>query len=192
MMNASITEPTAARLETPVLADDLERAAYLWPYWYAVYTCANHERRVADQLANRGVEHLLPQYESVRRWKDRKVRLRLPLFPGYMFVQLALRDRLRVLQVPGVVRLVGFDGRPVPVPEGDVTRIREFLDRGFRAEPHPYLTVGKRVRVNSGPLAGMQGILLRRKRKFRVVISIELLRRGLVVDVDAADVEALA
>ena len=191
-MNASITEPTAARLETPVLADDLERAAYLWPYWYAVYTCANHERRVADQLANRGVEHLLPQYESVRRWKDRKVRLRLPLFPGYMFVQLALRDRLRVLQVPGVVRLVGFDGRPVPVPEGDVTRIREFLDRGFRAEPHPYLTVGKRVRVNSGPLAGMQGILLRRKRKFRVVISIELLRRGLVVDVDAADVEALA
>lgn len=192
MMNASITEPTAARLETPVLADDLERAPYLWPYWYAVYTCANHERRVADQLANCGVEHYLPQYESVRRWKDRKVRLRLPLFPGYIFAQLALRDRLRVLQVPGVVRLVGFDGRPVPVPEGDVTRIREFLDRGFRAEPHPYLTVGKRVRVSSGPLAGMQGILLRRKGKFRVVISIELLQRGLAVDVDVADVEALA
>jgi len=191
-MNTSTTEPTAVQLATPVLTDDLESAAYLQPHWYAVYTCANHERRVADQLAYLGVEHFLPQYESVRRWRDRKVRLQLPLFPGYVFVQLALRDRLRVLQVPGVVRLVGFDGRPVPMPDGDVTRIREFLDRGFRAEPHPYLTVGKRVRVNSGPLAGMEGILLRRKGKFRVVISIELVQRAVAVDVDAADVETLA
>jgi transcription antitermination factor NusG len=192
MMNASITEPTAARLETPEIADDLERAAYLWPHWYAAYTCANHEHRVADQFVSCGVEHFLPQYESVRRWKDRKVRLQLPLFPGYIFVQLALRDRLSVLQVPSVVRLVGFNGRPAPLPEGDVTRIREFLHRGFRAEPHPYLTVGKRVRVNSGPLAGMQGILLRRKGNFRLVVSIELIQRAVGVDVDAADVEALA
>ena len=190
-MNTSTTEPTAVQLATSVIADDSERAPYLWPHWYAVYTCANHERRVADQFAYRGVEHFLPQYESVRRWRDRKVRLQLPLFPGYVFVQLALRDRLRVLQVPGVVRLVGFDGRPVPMPDGDVARIREFLDRGFRAEPHPYLTVGKRVRVNSGPLAGMEGILLRRKGKFRVVISIELVQRAVAVDVDAADVEPL-
>lgn len=192
MTNTSIIEPTAARPEMPVIADDLVWGAYLQSHWYAVYTCANHEHRVADQLASRGVEHFLPQYETVRRWKDRKVRLQLPLFPGYVFVQLALRDRLRVLQVPSVVRLVGFNGHPVPLPEGDVIRIREFLHRGFRAEPHPYLTVGKRVRVNSGPLAGMEGILSRRKGKFRVVISIELVQRAVAVDVDAADVEALA
>jgi transcription antitermination factor NusG len=190
MMNTLVTEPTAARLETPVIVDDLERAACLRPYWYAVYTCANHERRVADQLTSRGVEHFLPQYESLRRWKDRKVRLQLPLFPGYIFVQVALRDRLRVLDVPSVVRLVGFNGRPAPLLEADVTRIREFLELGFRAEPHPYLTVGKRVRVKNGPLAGMEGILSRRKGKFRVVISIELVQRAVAVDVGEADVES--
>ncbi len=186
-----VTKPTVARLETPVIGDDLERAAYLQPHWYAVYTCANREHRVADQFANHGIEHFLPLYASVRRWKDRKVRLQLPLFPGYIFVQLALRDRLRVLQVPGVVRLVGFNGRPAPLPEGDVRRIREFLGRGFRAEPHPYLTAGKRVRVNNGPLAGMDGILSRRKGKFRAVISIELVHRAVAVDVGEADVDVL-
>jgi len=191
MMNTSITEPSAARLETPGIVEDLERAACLRPHWYAAYTCANHERRVAGQFANRGVEHFLPQYESVRRWKDRKVRLRMPLFPGYIFVQLALQERLRVLEVPSVVRLVGFNGRPAPLPEGDVTRIREFLARGFRAEPHPYLTVGKKVRVKNGPLAGMEGVLLRRKGKFRVVISIELVQQAAAVDVGEADVESL-
>src|SRR5258708_26480923 len=124
MMNTLVTEPTPARLETRVIADDLERAPCVQPHWYAVYTCANHEHRVADQLAVRGVEHFLPLYESLRRWTDRKVRLRMPLFPGYIFVQLALRDRLRVLEVPSVVRLVGFNGRPAPLPEADVARIR--------------------------------------------------------------------
>src|SRR5215469_17978008 len=84
--------------------------------WYAAYTSANHEKRVAQQLTWRSVEHFLPVYESVRRWKDRRVPLQLPLFPGYVFVRLALRDRLRVLAVPGVARVVGFDGRPTVVP----------------------------------------------------------------------------
>src|SRR5437016_2254749 len=115
------------------------RHSILTPHWYAVYTCANHEKRVAEQFASRSVEHFLPQYESVRRWKDRKVRLHLPLFPGYLFVHFALQERLRVLQVPGVVRLVGFNGRPTPMPQEDLHRIREFRGQGRRAEPHPYL-----------------------------------------------------
>src|SRR6266852_464107 len=78
------------------------------PHWYAAYTSANHEKRVAVQLKERAVENFLPLYESVRRWKDRRMKLQLPLFPGYVFVRLALRDRLRVLQIPSVVRLVGF------------------------------------------------------------------------------------
>jgi transcription antitermination factor NusG len=115
----------------------------------------------------------------------------MPLFPGYVFVHLALRDRLQVLQVPGVACLVGFAGRPVAVPEEEVTRIREFLERGLHAEPHPYLTAGRKIRVRTGPLAGTQGILLRRKGKLRLVIAVELIQRAVAVDVDVADVEAL-
>src|SRR5262245_54744080 len=85
--------------------------------WYAAYTSANHEKRVSAQLGLRGVEHFLPLYASTRRWKDRKVNLEMPLFPGYVFVRMALRDRLRVLQIPGVACLVSFDGRPAPLPK---------------------------------------------------------------------------
>jgi transcription antitermination factor NusG len=160
-------------------------------HWYAIYTCANHERKIADQLANRGIEHFLPQYESVRRWKDRKVRLQVPLFPGYLFVHLALQNRVGVLQVPGVVRFVGFDGRAIPVSEEDLARVREFFKQGLRAEPHPFLTVGRRVRVERGPLAGMQGILVRRKNKVRFVVSVELIMRSVSVEMDEADLEPI-
>src|SRR5271165_6388224 len=85
--------------------------------WYAAYTSANHEKRVATQLKERAVEHFLPLYESVRRWKDRRMKLQMPLFPGYVFVRLALRDRLQVLQVPGVAKLVGFNGAPAELPQ---------------------------------------------------------------------------
>src|SRR6267378_7417179 len=98
---------------SPAIAREAELQAFLQPHWYAAYTRANHERRVADQMAEREVEHFLPEYESVRKWKDRKVRLQMPLFPGYVFVHLALNDRLRVLQVPGVAKLVSFGGLPV-------------------------------------------------------------------------------
>ena len=155
--------------------------------WYAVYACANHEKRVADQFTSRSVEHFLPQYESVRRWKDRKVRLQLPLFPGYLFVHLAAQERLRVLQVPGVVRLVGFNGSPTPMPEEDLERIREFLGQGLRAEPHPYLRAGRRARVVRGPLAGMEGIVLRRKSRNRLVLSFDLIQRSMAIEIDEAD-----
>src|SRR5215469_9864109 len=101
--------------------------SFLEPHWYAVYTCANHERRVAAELGARAVEHFLPMYGSVRRWKDRRVHLDLPLFPGYVFVRLALRDRLRVLQIPSVVRLVGFNGLPAALPDTEMETLRSGL-----------------------------------------------------------------
>src|ERR1700722_341149 len=165
---------------------------YFEPHWYAAYTCANHEKGVTQQLERRSVECFLPLYESVRRWKDRRVKLELPLFPGYLFVHIALRDRLKVQQVPGVARLVGFDGRPAELPEEEIEALRVSLAGGARVEPHPYLAAGRRVRLKSGPLAGIQGMLLRRKGNFRVVISIDLIQRGVAVDVDMADVEALS
>src|SRR6266581_1665256 len=109
------------------------------PLWYAVYTNANHEKQVTQQLELRSIEHLLPLYESVRRWKDRRVRLQMPLFPGYVFVHFALCDRLQVSQIPGVVHLVSFAGRPAPLWEEDVHAIRNCLSHGIQVEPHPYL-----------------------------------------------------
>lgn len=159
--------------------------------WYAAYTSSNHEKRVALQLGQRSVEHFLPVYESVRRWKDRRVKLQLPLFPGYVFVRMALCDRLQVQQVPGVARLVGFDGMPTALPDQEIEALRTSLGSAVRAEPHPYLTAGRRVRVKSGPLAGMEGLLLRRKGNLRLVISVELIKRSVVLDADMADVEPI-
>ncbi len=147
--------------------------------WYAAYTSANHEKRVAEQLGVRAVEHFLPTYSSVRRWKDRQVTLQLPLFPGC----------LRVQQVPGVARLVGFDGTPAALPEEEIEALRTGLVSGVRAEPHPYMTAGRRVRITAGPLAGNEGILVRRKGNLRVVLSIDLIQRSILVQIDAASLE---
>src|SRR5712664_3015279 len=157
--------------------------------WYAAYTCANHEKRVREQLEQRSGESFLPVYETVRRWKDRRMQLQLPLFPGYVFVRMALVDRLRVLQVPSVVRLVGFNGHLSALPDEEIEGLKKGLARGVRAEPHPFLTIGRRVRMKSGPFEGRDGILLRRRGNLRLVLSLDLIMRSVVIDVEAADVE---
>ena len=166
-------------------------SAYCEPRWYAAYTSANHEKRVAEQFVVRSVEHFLPVYASVRRWKDRRVTLQLPLFPGYVFVHFALRDRLQVLQIPGVAKLVSFNGTPAVLLEEEIEALRASLENGVRAEPHPYLKVGRRVRVKSGPMTGMEGILVRRKNRSRFVISLDLIMRSVAVEVDALELEPL-
>jgi len=166
--------------------------AMIQPRWYAAYTCANHEKRVAAELGVRDVEHFLPLYSSTRRWKDRRVTLDLPLFPGYVFVRLALSDRQRVVQIPSVVRLVGFGGLPSALPDMEMEIMRSGLCQRLRAEPHPFLTVGRRVHVTGGPFAGLEGVLKRRKSNLRVVVSLELIQRSVAVDVDAADVRPVA
>jgi transcription antitermination factor NusG len=178
---AGVTFSRLATYETPRLPD-----IFLEPCWYAAYTCANHEKRVAQQLGERNVEHFLPLYETVRRWRDRRVRLQLPLFPCYLFVRVPLRDQIRVLQVSSVVRLVGFGEHPIALAENEIETLRKGLDSRW-ARPHPYLSRGKRLRVKSGPLTGMEGILLRRKGSFRVVLSIDLIKSSVAVEVDTAD-----
>jgi transcription antitermination factor NusG len=169
----------------------LEPAQAFQPMWYAGYTAARHEKRVAEHFLQRGVEHFLPLYETIHRWNNGPHRVSLPLFPGYIFVRIALRERLRVLQVPGFVRLVGFNALPEALPESDITRMREALRNGVSAEPYPYLTVGTRVEIRRGPLAGMTGILLRRQNKYRVVISVDLIMRAMAVEVAVDDVVPL-
>jgi transcription antitermination factor NusG len=190
-METSFISATLAQVEQPLAFDSAmgaEPSAEV--LWYAAYTSANHEKRVAQQLAWRSVEHFLPVYESVRPWKDRRVRLQLPLFPGYVFVRLALRDRLHVLQVPGVARLVGFDGRPTPVTAEDIEAIRACLAGNRDVQPHPYVRCGQRVLVLSGPLAGFSGIVVRQKNRTRFVVSFDVLERSVAVEVDDSDLHA--
>lgn len=190
-MGVSLISATLAQVESTLAVGSpvgVEAAPEV--HWYAAYTSANHEKRVAQQLELRLVEHYLPMYESVRRWKDRRVRLQLPLFPGYVFVRMALRDRLRVLAVAGVARLVGFDGRPTTVPTEDIETIRACLAGNRDVQPHPYVRCGQRVRVLSGPLAGFSGVVVRQKNRTRFVVSFDVLERSVAVEVDDSDLHA--
>ena len=159
--------------------------------WYALYTAPRHEKSLAQQIERRGVSCFVPLYRSVRRWKDRRKELDLVLFPGYVFVQISLQHRLRILQIPGAVRLVSFNGQPAPLPEEEIESLRQRLSGVRGVEPHPYLRVGRRVRVRSGPLAGMEGIIRRKKDRCRIVFSIDLIMRSVAVEIDEADVEPI-
>jgi transcription antitermination factor NusG len=173
----------------PISTEAAVSPAYLEPRWYAACTRSRHEKSVAEQLARKSVEAFVPLYETVRRWKNGQHRVQLPLFSGYTFARIALRDRLDVLKVPGVVRLVGFDGVPVSLPDDDIERLRQALTSGTRAEPHPFLTAGRRVRITAGPLAGNEGVLVRRHGIVRVVLSIEVIQRSILVEVEANSLE---
>jgi transcription antitermination factor NusG len=157
--------------------------------WYAVHTRSRHEKSVAELFRRKDVEAFLPLYETVHRWRNGDHRVQLPLFPGYTFVRIALGDRLEVLRVPGVARLVGFNGKPVPLDDEEVESLRRALSVGVKATPHPYLTTGRRVRIVAGALSGCEGILVRRKGAVRVVLAIDLIERSVLVDVDAASLE---
>ncbi len=167
-------------------------SSYLEPHWYAVYTRANHERHVLCEIETRSFESFLPVYTCTRRWKDRRVSLQLPLFPGYVFVRMALRDRLEVLRIRSAVRLVGFDNKPAALPDQEIEILRSGFSRGARAEPYPFLDMGHRVRIIGGPFAGLAGILKKRKNNLRVIVALDLIQRSVAVDVDTADVAPLS
>ena len=136
------------------------------------------------------VESYLPVYESVRHWKDRRVR-ELPLFPGYLFVRLPLCDRLRVLRTANVVRIVGFGGQAVALPDHEIETLRRGLTRELGVEPYLYSKVGRRVRVTTGPLQGLEGILVRKKNRSRFVISLDLIMRSVAVEIDVTELEPI-
>jgi transcription antitermination factor NusG len=159
--------------------------------WNAVYTRHQHERTVADSLAGNGFEVFLPMYEVIRQWADRKKRISLPLFPCYVFVRNSFARSIKVLSTPGVHSLVMFSGRPAPIPESEIDGIRKAVESRFPVEPHPFLRCGDWVRVKSGALAGLEGILVRKKDCYRLVLSMNLLGRSIAVEVDAFSVQPL-
>jgi transcription antitermination factor NusG len=157
--------------------------------WWAVYTQHQHEKSVAEMLSGKGFEVFLPLHESTRRWKDRQKVLSLPLFPGYVFVRGVLTRRLQVVTTPGIHMILSRGEQIEVIPEAEIDAIRRAVLGSYRIEPHPFLKIGERVRVTRGSLEGVEGILVRKKNLYRLVLSVEMLAQSVGVEVAASDVE---
>ena len=160
--------------------------------WWAIYTRHQHEKSVEEMLYAKGFEVFLPLYESVRKWKDRRKVLSLPLFPCYVFVKGGLDRRLPVLTTPGVHMILHRGDHVATIPDEEIEAIRRTVDGPFRVEPHPFLKCGERVRVVRGSLEGIEGVLTRKRNLFRLVLSVEMLAQSVAVEIDASDVVPLA
>jgi transcription antitermination factor NusG len=157
--------------------------------WCAVYTRHQHEKAIAQILSAKGLEVFLPLYNATRRWKDRTMHLSLPLFPCYLFLRGMKERRLEVVTTPGIVSILSINSEPATIPESEIESVRKAIEWGNRVEPHPFLRCGDRVRVISGPLQGLEGILVRKKNLYRLVLSVEILERSAAVEVDVSAVE---
>lgn len=161
------------------------------PRWYALRTRSRHEKLVRDRLAGKGIEQLLPTVRRLSQWKDRKKEVEVPLFSGYCFARFPWQDRTAVLTVSGVVEIVGGGHRPEPIPDQEIGSLTTLMAGPLRYDAHPYLKEGMAVEVVRGPLAGAKGILLRKEKRFRLVIQVHLIRQAAYVEIDSADVAPL-
>jgi len=180
ILQSHMVTPALTSFSTPAVDLNADR-------WFAVYTRSHHEKSVAEQLRGRDIEHLLPMYTSVRRWKDRVKTLQMPLFAGYLFVKVFPSQFIDVLQAPGVSRLVGSP-KPEPLEDIEIQQLQAWLSLPIGIEPHPYLRIGQRVRVCRGPLTDVEGILIRKKNVFRLVVAIDLIQRSVALEIDASDI----
>lgn len=154
--------------------------------WYALRVKSRHENIVASHLQARGFESLLPLYKCRRRWSDRFKEMELPLFPGYVFCQFNQLNRLPILTVPGIVHVVGVGRTPIPIDETEMAAIQTTVASGLPSRPWPFLEIGHKVRIEYGPLRGVEGVLLGFKGHQRLVLSVTLLQRSVAVQVDEA------
>jgi transcription antitermination factor NusG len=162
------------------------------PSWFAVVTKPRHERTVSAAFRAKDLQEFLPQYSARRRWSDRAKTVDLPLFPGYVFCRFGRADSYAVRQTPGVIEVVGFGGKPMPIEDHEIASLQTAVASGHSLQPWPFVRVGDRVRIDDGPLAGVSGVMIREKGAVRVVLSIELLQRSVVVEVPRDAVALLA
>lgn len=159
--------------------------------WYALYTRHQHEKTVHQELVGKGFESFLPLYTAVHQWKDRVKRVALPLIPCYVFIREPLTQWLPVLSTPGVHSVVSFGGRPASIPNTEIEAIQRVVESRVKVESHPYLQCGDRVRVTSGALRGLEGILIRKKNWYKLLLSIEMLQRSVAVEIEVTMVERI-
>jgi len=173
-----------ARVEETCGADDKRDR-----HWFALYTASNHEKAVEEKLLLKDVETFLPLHSVVRRWKNRtNAKLRLPLFPSYVFVKISLPETALVLSVPRVFSIVGNGREPLPLPDDEVEALRSGLNTE-NATPWPTINVGARARIVKGPLAGLEGIVVRHDGQLRVVLTVNLISKSIAVHVSADDIQ---
>jgi len=162
--------------------------------WYAVHVRSKHEFQVRERLRQADIEVFLPVANRLRRWKDRKKLISFPLFPGYLFVRInrSPQERLAVLKTKGVVRFLCTDsGEPEPVPDDQITPLKRLIETGMPLDPHPYLKEGCRVRIRTGPLSGVEGILVQRLGLHMLVLSVDILHQGASLRIESSDVETV-
>ena len=159
--------------------------------WYALHVRHQHERQIEKLLRYQGWDTLSPMYASQRQWSDRVKEIELPIFAGYVFCQFARDERARVEDTPGVLQIIKFQGMPAPIEEHEIAGIRAMVASKARLTPWPYLKVGDRVRVDRGPLRGLEGTLLRGSEGARLVVGVELLNRSIAAEVDPGMVTPL-
>jgi len=163
--------------------------------WYAVYTRARHEQKANERLLEKKIETFLPLIERWSRRKDRRKRIQIPLFPGYLFVRALLEAQihLEILKTDGVVQILGNNENPIPIPGEQIRAIQSLIQNGVAIERHPYLKEGMKVRVVNGPLTGIEGILVKTQtKKNRLIISVDLLQESVSVEIDDVDIEPIS
>lgn len=156
--------------------------------WYAIWTRSRHEQVVRQQLEQKGIDVFLPTVLKWSRWKDRKKQVSWPLFPGYCFARFNADQRVPVLKCTGAVSIVSFNGAPAPIPEAELSGIRQLVESDLQFDPCPLIHEGDKVEVTHGPLKGVVGRLIRKGSHARLVLAVDLIGQGVSVEVDAADV----
>jgi transcription antitermination factor NusG len=160
------------------------------PRWHVAYVVTRHEKAVAQELSRRSVESFLPVYDAIHYWNKRRAKVELPLFPSYVFVRMSSHERLRVLQVPSVVYLVTFNGLPVSISAEEIEALRGAVCLR-RAQPHPYYSLGDRVRITAGPLKGLEGTLVRQQSSSRLIVAVDFIHRSISVELEPNDLEGV-
>jgi len=161
-------------------------------HWYAAYTFSCQEKKVAQHLSTRGIEFFLPAHKKLSLWKNGlRMLIERPLFPCYVFIRVGLDRQLQVLGTPGIINIVGWAGHPAIIPQDEIDTVRQVLESSLLVESHPFLQCGDRVRVETGPLQGIEGILIRKKNTFRLVVSVEMLGRSAAVEIDISRVRKI-
>ena len=167
------------------MSTETAQASYGLP-WFAVQVKSTHEKRVTSLLQYQTYECFLPLYTSRRRWSDRIKRVKLPLFPGYVFSRFTPVDRIPILKTPSVISIVGIGAIPTPIDECEIAAIQRAVASGFGLSPHPFLQVGQRVRINGGSLCGLEGLIADVRKRDHLILSVTLLQRSVAVEIDSA------